>query len=145
VNNPNRAKAIVYAAALFVVGGVCGVEVAPRLFPPPAPVVSQPLKLGRTNEIAQKIQAKLQQRLNLTTDQLAKAAPLIETASQKLEEAHLDCLNQIEAVVAELHKQLKPLLTEQQLSALKILEKERADTMAQNYNYPPAVTNLTGH
>ena len=145
MSNPVQARAIVYAAALFVVGGVCGVMMAPRLFPPPAPVTSQPLKLGRTNEIAQKIQAKLAQRLTLTPDQIAKAAPFIEAASQKLEAAHHNCLDQIEQAVRELHQELRPLLTEPQITELKAMEKERADAMAQNYNYHPAATNGTGN
>ncbi len=143
MSNPAQVKAIVYAAALFVVGGVCGVMLAPRLFPPPPP--DQPLKVGRTNEIAQRIQTKLEPRLNLTPDQMAKAGPLISATSLKLEEAHLHCLDQIEQAIHDLHQSLRPMLTEQQSSILKDLDQERAVSMKQKYNYPPAATNQTDH
>ena len=143
MSNPVQAKAIIYTVALFFIGGVCGVMVAPRLFPPPPP--DQPLKVGRTNEITKKIELKLETRLNLTADQMAKAGPLIGATSEKLEEAHLHCLDQVEQAIRGLHESLRPMLTEQQISTLKVMDDERAADMKQKYNYPSTATNVSVH
>src|SRR5579863_1800169 len=138
----SRTKALFYMLVLFVAGGICGAMVMRHFFPPPQP---QTLQLGRTNEIAGKIRTKLHDRLQLNADQMAKAEPLVQTASQKLEDAHLNCLIQIEAAIAQLHHDLRLSLTDAQISELAVMEKERADSLLQKYNFCPTMTNATGH
>lgn len=148
MSNPTGLKAFVYTVALFLAGGVCGVMVAPRIFPP-----AQNLKVGRIDEIAAKIQTKLENGLRLTPDEVTKALPLIRDTSQKLEDAHFKCLTQIELDIRQLHQDLRPILTADQISALQDLDTQREKTMKQKYNFvfpprvleSPAMTNQPVH
>ena len=141
MNQPARFKAIVYTIALFAAGAICGAVIIRKASPPPA---AQPLKLERVDEIAAKIREKLKTRLELTPAQLQRAEPLIRMASQKLEDAHRDCLSQVECAAEQLHKELCPILTDGQKSKLKEMDSERADSLKQKYGYVIDKTNLLG-
>ncbi len=136
-------KATVYMLALFCSGAVCGAVAMHHYQPVPPP--PQTLRLGRVDEIYAKIVAKFQDRLQLNHDQLSKADPFIRVASQKLEDAHATCLKQIEAAIAQLHHDVRPLLNDDQVSKLAIMDKERADSLWQKYNFCAATTNGTGN
>jgi Spy/CpxP family protein refolding chaperone len=132
-------KMLLYSAALFIAGAVCGAMLMSRL----APAEQQPLKLGRTGEIAAKLRTRLDTKLQLTAAQQQQFDPLIEKTSGQLESIHKDCLDRISAALDELHVQMGPGLTPEQHQLLTGLEAERRQALWQNYNYPPATTNST--
>ncbi len=137
---PAAGKALLYASALFVAGAVCGALALYRLAPAP-----QPLKLGRTGEIAAKLRMKLDSRLQLTPEQQQKFEPLILKTSADLESIHKDCLDRILIALDLLHSQISPDLTPDQKQLLTALETERRETMLQKYNYRAAETNSAVH
>ena len=138
MTGPARGKAVAYAAALFLAGGICGAMVMARIS-----TAGQSLKLGRTNEIAAKIRMKLATGLGLTPEQLEKFQPLIVKAAGELESSHLGCLDRISLALDNLHNQIAPELTPEQKQKMESLEKERAAQMLQKYNYQMGITNRT--
>jgi hypothetical protein len=137
MTRPAAWKIFLYSAALFIAGAVCGSMVMSRM----APAEQQPLKLGRTGEIAAKIRARLDTRLLLTPAQQQQFDPLIVKTSGQLEGIHKECLDQISAALEDLHAQMRPSLTPEQLQSLTQLEAERRQALWQKYNYPSAATN----
>jgi hypothetical protein len=141
MTRPTAWKVLLYTVALFLAGAVCGAMLISRR----APVADQPLKLGRTAEIADKIRAKLDSRLQLTPAQQAKFEPLILKTSADLESIHKDCLDRISAALEELHAEIRPDLTPEQKQSLTALESERGEALLQKYNYCPGTTNSNIH
>jgi hypothetical protein len=141
MTRPAAWKVLLYTCALFLAGAVCGAMLISRR----APVVDQPLKLGRTPEIADKIRTKLDSRLQLTPAQQQKFDPLFVKTSVELESIHKDCLDRITAALSQLHAEMGPDLTPEQQESVKALEAERRDLMLQKYNYCPGATNSTVH
>jgi hypothetical protein len=140
MTRPAAWKMFLYSAALFIAGGVCGAILMSRLAPAQE---QQPLKLGRTNEIAAKIRTRLDSRLLLTPAQQQQFDPLFVKTSEQLECIHKDCLDRISASLDDLHAQMSPGLTPEQRQLLTGLEAERRQALWQKYNYPPATTNST--
>jgi hypothetical protein len=141
MTRPAAWKVLLYTAALFIAGAVCGSIFTSRR----TPVVDQPLKLGRAPEIAERIQTKLDARLQLTPAQQEKFEPLFVKTSTELESIHKDCLDQISAALDRLHTEMRPDLTPAQLELLTALEAERREQLLQKYNYCPGTTNSTSH
>jgi hypothetical protein len=141
MTRPAAWKIFLYTAALFIAGGVCGAMLMSRFTPP----AGQPLKLGRTDEIAAKIRVKLTARLALTPAQQQQFEPLFVKTGAELESIHKDCLDRIAASLNHLHDEMRPGLTADQLQSLTALETERSQVMGQKYNYCPAATNSASH
>jgi len=137
MTRPAAWKMLLYSAALFIAGAVCGAMLMSRM----APAEQQPLKLGRTSEIAAKIRARLDSRLQLTAAQQQQFEPLIAKTSEQLECIHKDCLDRISAVLNDFHAQMKPGLTPEQQQLLAGLEAEHRQALWQKYNYPSTATN----
>ena len=135
-----KRNTIGYTIVLFVAGAICGAAVMARMAPQPQ---SEPLKLGRVDEIVGKIQTKLSDKLKLTPAQLEKADPAIKRTSEKLESIHHDCLAMIAAALTDLHTQITPDLTPEQMELLKALDAERAESMWQKYHFRADTTNAT--
>jgi hypothetical protein len=140
MTQPATSKVLLYTAALFIAGAICGAATMYHLTP-----AAQPLKLGRINEIAAKLRTRLDSRLQLTPEQQQKFEPLIMQTSSNLEAIHKDCLDRITAALDQLHCQMSPDLTPDQKLLLTGLETERRATMLQKYNYCAAETNSAAH
>jgi hypothetical protein len=141
MTRPAAWKVLLYTVALFIAGAVCGSIFTSRRMP----VADQPLKLGRTNVIAERIRTKLDSRLQLTPAQQEKFEPLFVKTSVELESIHKDCLDRISAALDRLHTEMRPDLTPAQLDSLTALEAERREQMLQKYNYCPGATNSNAH
>jgi hypothetical protein len=141
MTRPAAWKVFLYTAALFLAGAVCGAMFMSRT----APVADQPLKLGRTAVIAERIRTKLDSRLQLTPAQQEKFEPLFVKTSAELESIHKDCLDRISAALDQLHIEMRPDLTPPQLDLLTALEAERREQLLQKYNYCANATNSNVH
>lgn len=131
MNDTARWKIIGYAAVLFLLGGVCGAVVAPKLLPP----AQQTLKLGREQEIASLMRAKLKAKLNLDADQEQKIEPFIKAASESLETSHATCLKSVLAAINKMHVDIGSILRPDQIAKLKELDAERVESWRTKYNY----------
>jgi Spy/CpxP family protein refolding chaperone len=121
-----------YAVVLFLLGGVCGAVLAPKLLP-----AQQTLKLGREKEIFAMMRDRLTAKLSLTADQEQKIEPMIQQASESLEASHRGCLKSVLEALDKMHLQIQPLLTPGQVAKLKELEAERSKSWLAKYNYAP--------
>jgi Spy/CpxP family protein refolding chaperone len=124
-----RWRMIGYMGALFVAGAITGAAVMSR-----TAAGSQTLKIGRTEEMAQLIEQKMQP-LHLTSEQREKIRPLIKQASVDLESSHLTCLQKCAAIVDEMHTLMAPILTPEQRDQLQTLEAERRERLQKKYNF----------
>jgi uncharacterized membrane protein len=140
MTGPSRGKAIAYALALFLAGGICGAMVMARIS-----TAAQSLKLGRTDEIAVKIREKLTTGLGLTPAQQDEFKPLINQAAGELEASHRDCLDRITTALILLHTKIAPKLNPDQKAKLAALENQRAGEMQQKYNYQLSGSGQTNH
>jgi hypothetical protein len=141
MTRPAAWKVLLYTVALFIAGAVCGAMFMSRRLP----VVDQPLKLGRTAVIANNIRTKLNTRLQLTPAQQEKFEPLFVKTSVELESIHKDCLDRISAALNQLHAEMRPELTPEQILLLTALESERSELLLQKYNYCANATNSSAH
>ena len=133
MNNTNRTKAIVYAVALLVFGGIIGFMVKSAVSPTP-----QSLRVGRADEIANVILQHLDEKLELTREQKQRIEPMIKKAAEEMEASHLDCLKRVNKAIDDLHAQIKPELVKEQQEKLPELDAERAIRMSQKYNFQSA-------
>ena len=137
MNNPNRYRAIFYAAALVLFGAIIGAMVMSRISGNP-----QTLRLGRVDEIATLIRQRLEGKLDLTPEQKVRIEPMIRKAAEEMEASHRDCLVRVNRAADNLHKEIKPELIPEQQQKLLELESERAGRMLDKYSYQSASTGL---
>jgi Na+/phosphate symporter len=140
VNSTNRVKAIFYAVALLVFGGIIGAMIKSATSTTP-----QVLRVGRVDEIEAVILQRLDAKLALTPEQKQRIQPLIKKAAEEMEASHLDCLKRVNKAVDTLHEEIKPELIPEQAQKLGELESERAARMREKYNYPQSASNAGQH
>ena len=78
MNKSNRFKAIFYALALLVFGGIIGAMIKAAMTPAP-----QSLRLGRIDEIEKVIFDRMDAKLALTPEQKQRIAPWSERRRRK--------------------------------------------------------------
>jgi len=139
VNSSNRFKAVFYALALLIFGGIIGAMVKSATATNP-----QTLRLGRVDEIEAVIRDHLNAKLDLTPEQKQRIEPMVKKAAEEMEASHLDCLKRVNQAVDKLHAEIKPELVKEQQDKLVDLDAERALRMKEKYNYQP-VTNVSQH
>jgi Spy/CpxP family protein refolding chaperone len=140
VNKANRFKAIFYAGALLVFGGIIGAMVKSA-----TSVNLQTLRLGRVDEIATVIRDRLNAKLELTPEQKQRLEPMIKKTAEEMEASHMQSLVRVNKALDILHDEIRPELIPEQQQKLGELEAERADRMWEKYHYRPAVTNASQH
>ena len=118
-------KMIGYAAALFAAGAVSGgalgvYETKARLFQP-----------QQEQDVALRMRARLQKRLELTPDQMAKLAPIIDSAAKDLHAIRTDNAQRVGKVFESAYSQISAILTPEQRVKLEQMQKEHR-AMIQN-------------
>jgi len=122
MNKLRVGRIIVYAALIFLAGGVTGALLAPlfgRTFMrPPAP-----------HEMSQHMLAHLQSVLHLTDQQLTQIKPLVEKTGAEMETIHRETMQRVLARLAETHAQISAFLTPEQKIAFQKMEKEHGERL----------------
>jgi hypothetical protein len=116
-------KTIGYAAAIFVTGGISGgalgvYETKSQLFAPP-----------REQEMALRLLHRLQARLDLSPDQVAKIRPIIDQAASDLHSIRTETALRINKVFDDSYAQVSAVLTPEQRAKLDQIQKERREMM----------------
>jgi len=116
-------KTIGYAAAIFVTGAVSGgalgvYETKANFFAPP-----------REAEMEGRIETRLQKKLDLTPDQVAKIHPIIQNAASELHAIRMDMAQRVNKVFEDSYAQLSALLNPDQKAKLDQMQKERREAM----------------
>ncbi len=109
-------------------GGMIAWEIGRKTPIPPTP----------TPEIAVRLKARLQDRLQLTPDQVTKISPMIDEAMRRLEGIRRETATQIFANVSNMHEQVVQVLTPEQRVKFEALEEERHQYLRTKYG---AATN----
>jgi hypothetical protein len=116
-------KTIGYAAAIFVAGGISGgalgvYEAKSRLFSPPG-----------EREMALHMRNRLQARLGLTPEQMAKITPIVESAASELHSIRVETAQRLDKVFEDSYTQVSALLTPEQRPKLDEMLRERRALM----------------
>jgi hypothetical protein len=135
-------KTIGYAVALFVAGGISGgalgiYETKSSLFAPP-----------REQEMALRLLHRLQVRLDLSPDQVAKITPIVESAAADLRSIHAETAQRVGKVFDDSYSKVSAILTPEQRVKLDQIQKERREMMqahwAENHRHPGGADGLGG-
>jgi len=125
-------KLRLYVLVIFLAGGGSGAliswQICRRTPVPPMP----------TPEIAMRLRARFQSRLDLTPDQMEKVGPMIDDSMRRLEEIRKETANQIFANVSNMHEKVVQVLTPEQRTKFEQLEGERRSFLRTKYG---AATN----
>jgi Spy/CpxP family protein refolding chaperone len=77
------------------------------------------------HSLAERMRSRMQARLNLTPEQIAKTAPIFEKAARELENIRADTNQHVRQILAEADRELAPVLTAEQQTQLETIEKQR--------------------
>jgi Spy/CpxP family protein refolding chaperone len=102
---------------VFLAGGVTGAFVGAAharhfFFMAPRPAV-----------ISERMRERLQRQLSLTPDQVAKISPILDKAAAQLHEVRRDTGRRVHEIIAESHRQMTGILTDEQQHKLRQLEE----------------------
>ncbi|MBA3960606.1 MAG: hypothetical protein H0X40_01725 [Chthoniobacterales bacterium] len=121
-------RVVLYAALIFLAGGVAGAFVAPmigRTF----------MRPPRPRELSQHMMERLQTGLNLTADQAAKIQPLVEKVGAEIESIRHETVKHVHERVAETNAQIAQILTPEQRVKFARMEAEHRKRMG--HGHPP--------
>ena len=121
-------KTIGYAAAIFVTGGISGgalgvYEARTHLFS----------EMPRDSDIALRMRERLQKRLDLTDDQMAKINPIIDATAAQLRTIRMDTMQRLNKVFDDSYAKVAAVLTPDQKAKLDEMDKERRAMMQQHW------------
>jgi Spy/CpxP family protein refolding chaperone len=112
---------LLYLLAIFIAGAASGVAVGyvsgrkKALHPPPP------------SEMATVIRSRLESRLGLSAEQMAKIQPVVEQSCAEIESSQRECRDQMFATFQKMHERIAEHLTPEQRVKLAELEKERRE------------------
>ena len=120
-------KTIGYAVAIFVAGGISGgalgvYEPKSHLFDP-----------QREQEVALKWRTRLQNKLDLTPDQMARINPIIDNGVAQLRSIRSDTMERLNKVFEDSYTKISAILTPDQRAKLDQMDKERREMMMQHW------------
>ena len=127
-------KTIGYAVAIFVAGGISGgalgvYETKSHLFEPP-----------REQEMALHWRKRLQDKLELTPDQMATINPIIDNGVAQLRSIRIDTMERLNKIFEDSYAKISAVLTPDQRTKLDQMDKERREMMEQhlqeNHHHP---------
>jgi Spy/CpxP family protein refolding chaperone len=73
--------------------------------------------------LAERMRHRMEARLDLTPEQMAKAAPILDQATRELEEIRQETGQRVHEILAEVDRELAPALTAEQRARLEAMEK----------------------
>ena len=92
----------------------------------------------KSGEVGDKMREHFRRSLDLTAEQEAKVAPIIEATSAKLEAIRLETAERVRTVMDESKKEVAPLLTPEQLKKLDKLDAQHRKMMLHHGFGPPS-------
>jgi len=116
-------KTIGYAVALFITGGISGgalgvYETHAHMYQP-----------VREEEMVLRLRRRLETRLDLTPDQVAKINPIIVSAVRNIRSIRTESAQRVISVLDDSYAQVAAVLTPQQRVVLDKMKRERYDMM----------------
>lgn len=94
--------------------------------------------LGRHHSLAGRMKARLQSRLDLTPEQVAKTTPIIEEAARQLEQIRSETGHRVHDALAQADHALAPTLTPEQRARLLEMGAQRESQLSDVTRQGPA-------
>jgi len=121
MNHLTKRKVILYLLAIFVAGVASGMVVGytsgrQKAFRPPRP-----------SEMAEHLLQRLNERLDLTPEQLGKIKPLVEQSTANMQAIHRESWQRVSDNFKKLNQQIAEYLTAAQKKQLEEMEQERRE------------------
>ena len=116
-------KTIGYALAIFITGGISGgalgvYETKSHLFTP-----------VRDQELALRLRKRLENRLALTPEQIAKVDPIIDSSVRDIRSIRMESAQRVVKVLDDSYAQISAVLTPDQRTKLDEMQRERHEMM----------------
>lgn len=132
-------KIILSLCAIFIAGGVVGSVATLRISKRATTIKPTP------KDWAQATLQRLENRLKLTPDQLAKVRPIIEETSLELRTIRQSTVEETGQAIRRAHDRINELLTPEQQKRMEKLKRDRRDALRQkleetatnSYNFKP--------
>ena len=131
MNTALKWKLIAGFLLVFVAGGLTGGFIGAKH--------ARHLFLGppHSHGLPDRMRERLQRQLDLTPDQAAKIAPIIDQTSSKLEAIRVETARRVRATLEESHRQIAPELTPEQREKLEKMELSHKKRMHHRGFLPP--------
>lgn len=132
MNSALKWKLAIAFLLVFIAGGTMGAFLGFRHIR--HHVILGPPQAG---EVGNRMREHFRRTLNLTPEQEAKVAPIIDATSSKLETIRLETAERVRTVMEDSKKEVAPLLTPEQQKKLDNLEAEHRKMMLHHGFGPP--------
>ena len=93
----------------------------------------------RPELIGGRMKERLRTELNLTPDQVAKISPIIDKTTLQLRDIRRDTARRVHETIAESHKQMATILTEEQRQKLQQIQERHQRWRHRHFHEPPPV------
>lgn len=130
MSNLTKGKAIFYLVAIFIAGAACGTILGY------ATGRQQAVSPARQKEMSERTLRRLETRLNLTPDQIAKVKPIVEQNSAAMQSIHRESWQRVSETFKRMNAQIAGYLTEEQKKKLEAMESERCANVQKKCGAP---------
>ena len=130
MSNLTKGKAIFYLVAIFIAGAACGTLLGY------ATGRQQAVSPARQKEMSERTLRRLETRLNLTPDQIAKVKPIVEQNSAAMQSIHRESWQRVSETFRRMNAQIAGYLTEEQKRKLEAMENERCENVRKKCGTP---------
>jgi hypothetical protein len=132
MNGPTKRKVIGYIAAIFLsgvlAGGVAGYTLAKQ----------RPSPMPKPQEMAQGILSHLKTRLQLTSEQMTKARPLVEQTCSEIQAKSREQRKEISQRFEAMDMEITAFLSQMQREEFEKMQQERRELMSKHGRSRPA-------
>ena len=130
MSNVTKGQAIIYLVAIFIAGAACGAVIGYTSGKREAVVPA------RQKEMSERTLRRLEARLNLTPEQIAKVKPIVEQNSAAMQAIHRESWQRVSETFKRMNAQIAGHLTEEQNQKLEAMESERCENARKKCGAP---------
>ena len=116
MNRALKWKLIAGFLLVFLAGGLTGAFVG-------ASHARHCFKFHHRGDISERMRERLRRELDLTPEQVAKIAPMLDRAAAQLQQMRRDTGRRVREILNETHRQIAPTLTDEQRQKLQRMQE----------------------
>jgi Spy/CpxP family protein refolding chaperone len=130
MSNVTKGQAIIYLVAIFIAGAAFGAVIGYTSGKREAVVPA------RQKEMSERTLGRLEARLNLTPEQIAKVKPIVEQNSAAMQAIHRESWQRVSETFKRMNAKIAFHLTEDQNQKLEAMESERCENARKKCGAP---------
>ena len=130
MSNVTKGQAIIYLVAIFIAGAACGAVIGYTSGKREAVVPAH------QKEMSERTLRRLEARLSLTPEQIAKVKPIVEQNSAAMQAIHRESWQRVSETFKRMNAQIAGHLTEDQNQKLEAMESERCENARKKCGAP---------